>query len=135
MTLVEVMIASGLLLMFMATASGVLVSTASALNLVRQRTTATYLAWSRIERARFMEFAMLPDLEEPAPGTRIDANGVLNIDGHFLRSTTVTLTTNTLAMANIRVQVWPIQRDGSLQASPEVVETILTNIERAVEGL
>lgn len=131
MTLVEVMIASGLLFMFIAAATGVLVATATALSQVRQRTTAAALAWSRIERARFMDFSLLPELEETTPGTRIDANGLLNIDGRFLRTTTLTFSTNALSMANIRVQVWPMGRNGTFEQSPEVVETVITAIERA----
>ncbi len=134
MTLIEIMIASGLLLLFLTAATGVLVSTTHALDLVRQRTTAAALAWSRIERARFMDFAMLPELAEGPPGMRIDASGVPDEEGRFRRRTFVNITTNGLPLANLRVQVWSMdRRSGDFRGDPETVETVIAQIEWAGE--
>ena len=128
-TLVEVMVSSTLLLIFLTAAGGVLVATSTSLELVRQRTTATALAWSRVERARFMDFGLIGQLQEDPPGTRINAAGVPDEQGHFRRRTHITITTNGLPMANIHVRVWAMERrTGEFTGQPEEVQTVITQI-------
>lgn len=129
MTLVEVLVASFVLSVFLVGALGVLLQTTRTTQLVRLRTEATSLAWSRVERARHLSFAEIADLEEEDPGTLVDAAGLPDVDGGFLRRTTVTNLVGEIEAVQIRVEVWPRSPGtGSFSGEPQIVETVISNI-------
>jgi prepilin-type N-terminal cleavage/methylation domain-containing protein len=131
-TVVEVMVGVFLLAIFMAGALGLLSQTMRTHSLVRDRTGATNLAWSRIERASNLEFSALQDLAEA--DIRINRSGLPDDQGEYLRSTTVTPLSGALNAVQIRVEVRHLdRRSGEFSSSPEVIETILTNILRIAE--
>jgi len=132
-TVVEVMVGFFLLAIFMAGALGLLSQTMRTHSLIRDRTEATNLAWSRIERASNLEFSALNDLAET--DIRINRSGLPDDQNKYLRSTTVTPLSGALNAVQIRVEVRHLdRRSGEFSSSPEVIETILTNILRIAEG-
>ncbi len=129
MTLIEVLIAMALLMLVMTTAIAAMYQVAHASYLVRQRTTAAALAWSRVERARHMEFSDIDELVEASPGSVLDANGLQEMDGPYQRQTFVESFTNGLPMKRIRVEVWPrARKSNSFEGEPECVETVITDV-------
>ncbi len=131
MTLVEVMVAMALLAVFTTAALGALIQVARASEDVRLRTTAAALAWSRVERARNMDFDEIDNLVEALPGSIIDAIGLPDIDGAFRRRTSVNTITNGFPMKHVRVDVWPRdRRTNTFSGQPENVETVITDIPR-----
>lgn len=134
-TLVEVMVSSLLLTLFLAAAWQTLVMTTRGTRMVRQRTDAVSLAWSRIERARDMTFEEIDNLAEDLPGVRINEAGLPDENGDFLRSTVIVTESNALVSKRIRVGVLPRRPGtGEFTGQPETVETIVTNIERLGGG-
>ncbi len=132
MTLVEVMVATLLLSMFIAIAYRVILQTADALEAARRYGEAVALGWNRMERARHVGFDNIDDLAEPRPGTVVDARGVPDIDGGFRRSTSVTTMTNGLVMKHISVDVWPRnRRTRAFVGAPRTVETVIAQVDRA----
>ena len=129
LTLVEVLVAMALLVIVVAAVVAGLFQVAHASHLVRMRTTASALAWSRVERARHMAFDEIDQLIEAPPGNRINASGLAEADGPFRRQTVVEILTNSLAMKRIRVDVWPRnQRSNTFEGNSECVETIITDV-------
>ncbi len=134
MTLVEVMVASALLALFIAAAIGVLMQIASASELVRRRTSAVALAWSRLERARHIAFDDIINLIEAPPGNVVDETGSPDVDGLFRRATSVQLSTNGLPMKHIRAEIWVRdRRTGEFAEHPEILETVIVDIPRKGE--
>jgi len=128
-TLVEVLVASALLGFFMAAAVAVLVQSSRVTQQVRDRSTASMLAWSQLERVRNTSFSEMDMLIEEAPGTRIALSGLPDPDGDFLRRTHIETTTNGLVLKQIRVDVWPTdRRTGAFDGEPETLETIIADI-------
>jgi prepilin-type N-terminal cleavage/methylation domain-containing protein len=134
-TLVEVMVAMLLLSIFIGGALSLLGQTIRTHYLVRNRTEATNLAWSRVEQASNVSFVMIGDLEET--GTRINRAGLPDDQGDFFRQTTITVLPGELEAVLIRVEVRPLNRKaGDFSSPPEIIETVLANISRvAQEGI
>lgn len=128
-TLVEVMVAVMLLAVFIGGALGLLSSTLRTHYLVRDRTEALNLAWSRVEQASNLEFGALMDLVES--DTRINRAGLPDQTGEFRRQTAITALAGELEAVLIRVEVLPLnRRTGLFTGEPEVIETVLSNILR-----
>lgn len=135
MSLIEVVTASAVLLLFLGGATALMFQTSRALEDTQRRSEATMLAWSRVERARRLDFDVLDTLTEPAPGTQVNALGLPDADGRFLRATAITDHADQaigLPMRRVRVSVIPIDRMGR-ELSPEVVETFITQIASGVD--
>ena len=99
--------------------------------MVRQRTTASTLAMSRVEHARHVAFNEIIELAEDAPGTVIDFAGLTDQDGAFLRMTTINAITDGVTLMHVRVDVWPRdRRTGQFSGGPETVETIIAEMPR-----
>jgi prepilin-type N-terminal cleavage/methylation domain-containing protein len=132
-TLIEVLVASTLLAVFVTMAVGSLVQTARVIDRVRQRTTASTLAMSRIEHARHVAFSEIIELAEDAPGTVIDFAGLTDQDGAFLRRTTINaITEDNVTVFLVRVDVWPRdRRTGLFPGGPETVETMIAEMPRS----
>ena len=132
MTLLEIMIASALMLLFVGVALAVLTQTARTLDQVQVRTEAAALAWSRLERARHIDYTALDTLVEPTPGIRINALGQPDEGGRFIRNTTLAEVAGALPMQHVRVSVQVLDRDGTtVRGEPEIMETIITQVEGA----
>jgi len=130
-TLVEVMVAGLLMLVFLGGALQVLVQTMRSTDLVRRRTEATNLAWSRLERAKHMDFDELNDLVEDDPGSIVNSAGLPDLDGDYLRRTLITPLSGAMEAVQIRVEVAPRNpRTGEFAETPQAVESVLTNIQR-----
>lgn len=128
-TLVEVMVSMLLFALFIGGALGLLSQTMQSHYLVRDRTEATNLAWSRVERASNIEFTALSELAES--GTRINRSGLPDDEGEFLRTTIITPLSGALDAVQIRVEVLNLnRRRGDFSGSPEVIETILSHVLR-----
>lgn len=129
-SLVEVVVAGFLLVIFVGGAFGVLIQSSRTTQMVRQRTLATTLAWSRVERARHMSFDEMEDLVEPETGNRVDASGLPDQDGDFLRVTRVTrVEEDGIRMNRIEVRVWPLHpQSGTFRGEPQVIETLIADI-------
>lgn len=129
-TLVEVVVAGFLLVIFVGGALGVLVQTSRTTHVIRQRTLATSLAWSRVERARHISFDEMEDMVEPETGNRVDGSGLLDQDGTFLRVTRVTVEEDEgIRMNRIEVFVWPMHpQSGTFRGEPQVIETMIADI-------
>lgn len=129
-TLVEVVVAGFLLVIFVGGAFGVLIQSSRTTHLVRQRTLATTLAWSRAERARHMSFDEMEDLIEEEPGNRVDGSGLLDQDGDFLRVTRVTLEEEEgIRLNRIEVLIWTLHpQSGTFRGEPQVIETLIADI-------
>lgn len=126
-TLVEVMVSLFLFALFIGGALGLLSQIMRTHYTVRDRTEATNLAWSRVERAANIEFSALPDLVES--GIRINRAGLPDAEGDFLRTTSVSSLPGALEAVLIRVEVLPFnRRQGGFSGSPEVIETVLSHI-------
>jgi Tfp pilus assembly protein PilV len=131
---VEVMVASLVLTLFLGGALNVLIQTMRSTDMVRRRTEATNLAWSRVERAMHMDFLELPELAEGAPGTAVNRAGLPDADGGFLRRTTLTPLEGAMPGMRIRVEVWPVNpRSGQFAGQPETIETVIANIPRVFQ--
>jgi|GEM_PF-2347300 len=133
-TLVEVMVAGVLMVLLISSAVGVLLQVASLSKNVQNRTDASMLAWSRVERARNMEFEDLEDLVEEPPGSVVDSAGLLDAKGRFQRTTSVTTTTNGLVVKHVKVTVVPKgAKRADFDNKGETVETVIADIPRAWE--
>ncbi|MCC5850312.1 MAG: prepilin-type N-terminal cleavage/methylation domain-containing protein [Verrucomicrobia bacterium] len=131
-TLVEVMVSSVILALFLSGALAMLVQTTRTTESVRRRSEAVSLAWSRVERARLVDFNNLEDLVEKAPGTVVNAVGLMEENGLFRRVTSVAPLPGEMPAMQIRVDVWVRNtRDGAFSGVPETVETVITNIPRS----
>ncbi len=130
-TLVEVMVSSMILALFLSGALAMLVQTTRTTESVRRRTEAVSLAWSRVERARLVGFDAMEDLVEEAPGNVVNAAGLLDENGLYRRVTSVESLQGELPAVRIRVDVWVRNfRDAAFDGVPESMETIITNISR-----
>lgn len=130
-TLVEVMVAMSVLTAVLAGAVAVLIQTVWLTEQVRDRSTATSLAWSRVERVRNTDFEEMELLIEDQPGTRIGFSGSVEEDGRFLRVTQIEEESGGLPMMRVRVSVWPWnRRNREFSGEPQVVETVIADIPR-----
>ncbi|MDF3130941.1 prepilin-type N-terminal cleavage/methylation domain-containing protein [Kiritimatiellaeota bacterium B1221] len=133
-TLVEVMVSSVLLAVVILSALALFVQVTRSSQLVRRRTDATSIAWSRIERARNLQFDEIDELIEGGEGTRVNEAGLTDETGKFLRKTSVVTDTNGVAVKRIRIEVIP---EGLLSkefdVAAEVLETIITDVPKVEE--
>jgi prepilin-type N-terminal cleavage/methylation domain-containing protein len=125
-TLVEVMIAVGLLGMTIAGFYAVLTASTRTRIMAHNRYVAVTIANNRIERAKHMRIDELPLLVES--GTLVNALGSPNPDGPFVRSTTINPSQNgdpRLTRITVSVQA-PRVRRGTTTGLTETVSTLLT---------
>ncbi len=131
LTLVEVIVAMSILTTVLAGAVAVMIQTVWLTEQVRNRSTATSLAWSRVERIRNAEIDEVNLLIENAPGTRVSFTGAADEEGDFLRTTDIQDESAGLSMIRVRVEVWPWnRRNQEFSGEPQVVETVITAIPR-----
>jgi hypothetical protein len=135
-TLVEVVVAGFLLVIFVGGALGVLIQTSRTTQLVRQRTMATTLAWSRVERIRHLSFDEMEDMAEPESGTRLNASGLPDQDGDYLRVTRITLEEEEgIRMNRIEILIRSLNpRSGEFSGEPQVIETLIADIPKSWES-
>lgn len=125
-TLVEVMVAVGLLGMTIAGFYAVLTASTRTRIMAHNRYVAVTIANNRIERAKYMRMEELPLLEEE--GTLVNALGSPNPQGPFIRSTVIAPHQNgdaRLARITVSVQA-PRVRRGTTTGLTETVSTLLT---------
>ncbi len=129
------MVSSVLLAVVILSALALFVQITRSSQLVRRRTDATSIAWSRIERARNLQFDEIDELLEEGDGTRVNEAGLTDDDGKFLRKTLITTETNGLALKRVRIEVVPeglISKEFDVAA--EVLETIITDVPKFGEA-
>ena len=123
-TLTEVMVASGVLVLFLAAFFSAFIIGIQALDLSVNHYRANAIARNRIQRARSFDYSSLTLLEEI--DTRIDHHGNLDINGGFRRTTRIN--TNTVSAPHtviIEVGVrFPIRSTGRL-SEPLMMDNII----------
>ncbi|WFB36999.1 prepilin-type N-terminal cleavage/methylation domain-containing protein [Kiritimatiellota bacterium B12222] len=134
-TLIEVVISSALLALILLSALALLVQVTRTSQLVRRRSDATSIAWSRIERVRNLQFDEMDELIEDGNGTRVNEAGLSDEEGLFLRKTIINTETNALIVKNIRIEVLTQGIvSGEFDGEPEVLETIISDVPKS-EGV
>ncbi|MBN2684143.1 MAG: prepilin-type N-terminal cleavage/methylation domain-containing protein [Pontiellaceae bacterium] len=123
-SLVEVMIALAIFGVFIATSCKVLLATRTTLDLARDHYTASNIAKDRIELVRTLDFNQIPELEENM--LVIDGTGTPSVNGHFRRTTTVSMVTSNLCEVAVTVG---IQNRKTLDYSP-AKQTVNTYISK-----
>ncbi len=131
LTLVEVMVAMSVLTLVLTGAVAVLIQTVWLTEQVRNRSTATSIAWSRVERVRNTDFEEVELLIENEPGVRVSFTGAVDEEGGFLRMTEIENESGALPMIRVRASVYPWnRRNQEFSDEPQIVETVITEIPR-----
>ncbi|MFU8779673.1 MAG: type IV pilus modification PilV family protein [Kiritimatiellia bacterium] len=125
-TLTEVMVASSILMLFMAGFLGAFIMGMRTLDMSVNQYRATAIARNRVQRARGFDFGSLHLLEETE--TRVDRYGNIDPLGEYRRSTLIDTNTVT-APHTVRVEVgvrFPVRGNPNRQRSePVLMESII----------
>ncbi len=125
-TMTEVMVASMILMLFLAGFIGSFIMALRTLDASNNHYRATSIARNRIQRARSFEFASLPLLEET--DNVIDRYGNIDQAGTFRRSTMISTNTPTAPhTVRIRVEVrYPLRsRSRQVLSAPLVFDNLI----------
>ncbi len=127
-SVIEVLFAVSLLAISL-TGAYLMISQSSRLLLAaRDHYVATTLCLARIERARNVDYSLLPLLAESAPGTRVDQDGVPDENGNFRRVTMVSTNSPSSGTTSIDVTVKIRDRfQGTFDTSHETMSCIYTD--------
>ena len=94
----------------------------------RDHYVATTLCLARIERARNVEYTLLPLLAEGAPGIRVNQDGAPDANGNFRRQTLVTTDSPDTGATTIDVVVSIInRRSGTFGTEQETMSCVYTS--------
>jgi hypothetical protein len=122
-TLVELMIASGILLAMLGGFMALMITAIRTQVMSSDYYRATCIARNRVQRARVVEFASLPLMAETvAP---VDENGNQSPSGRFRRTTVVTNASGNCSL--VTVQVWFPVPNGHLSQQSIDVTTLITS--------
>ena len=124
-TLTEVMVASGILLLFVGAFFSALIMGVRALDMSTNHYRANAIARNRIQRARTFDYSSLPLLAEE--DARIDRYGNLDPTGTYRRSTRINTNTAT-APYTVMIEVgvrFPVRGRGEALSEPLKMETLI----------
>lgn len=102
-SLVEVMVALTIFAVLIASSCKVLLATRTTLDLARDHYTASNIAKDRVELVRTLDFNQIPELEEDM--LIIDKRGIPSDQGHFRRTTIVSMVSSNLFEVAVTVGI------------------------------
>jgi type II secretory pathway pseudopilin PulG len=125
MTLVEVIVAAFIFMIFCAGFYAVFIGALRTHKLAGDNYRATLIARNRIQRALSFDYGSLSLMAEPS-GVAIDGEGNLKQNGLYRRTTTIN--TNVAPnLTQIQVEVYYPHRGPNLSAQPVKVTTLISN--------
>lgn len=126
LTLIEVVVSIALLGMVMVALAAAVAQFGVFSHRIDQIYTSSYLAQRRIELLKKFDFDdLFPGANET--NIRVDANGTINVNGDYARTTGV-YTTSSEYMLHVKVSVDKYV-DGQPSGTPVVMETLFSNID------
>lgn len=124
-TLIEVVIALGLLALALGSGYGLVAQSAEMMRRARDHYVATTICLGRIERARSVDYTLLPLMAEA--GLTVNKDGAADSSGTYRRQTTITPDAPTPGVTRVSVTTWiRNRRTGHFGPEQESMSCIFT---------